>query len=1167
MPVAEHRTIADRFVLHDAIGDGRMSSVYLATDTASNNKVAVKLLNTHHPNSVKRALFQRETTALRRLRHPNIVRLHHSGWSPTERSFYLVLDYLPHSLEQCLGPGDGSSPHITLYPIIRQLAAAVAHAHSENVIHRDIKPSNILLTSDGTPMLADFGISKLFTDLTVGQTLAAYWSPGYASPEQRAGQRASTHSDVYSLGAVFYYMLSRTHPPPDGPTPDMVDQDINAPQPVKTTLKRMLDPQPESRPTRGAALLPLLDLTRRHDDLPHHVLILTSTAVRDLRTAGYSTGNSSPELSQALLDDLGGKEADDVHLNTDQHDDRGLILLGDSLRLICTRTPQNDALVVKAIQTPYGPHLDLEKARSMPYRAMWTPLAPDDHTARPSSATPLALRQLWMALKRHQTARRASNAQRRSRHEFIEHWDTALHTVRSRIERGAPPLRYLSAVEKPDYFQFTLAEPPPDGLLWEDDTRLAARESPDARPVPVGNLLSVRGKVVTVAKNTTLARGFRTDDSTVPSRGSLAIDVAEALAATTRQQQAVNAFLNDQMANPNVAQCIIDPATSTRVAEPTLEYFQDWLSLDKKQAVRRALSSGELFLIKGPPGTGKTAVIAEIALQILKHQPKARILLTSQSNVAVDHALSQIAKASTDQPPAMVRYGRAEKITDAGKHWTLGQRVRRWRKHVARKCDAVIEELRNAERALRRSPSKVDSPDPEHSDKSAPVQEWVAEAMTLAEQLREYKEELLALGTGVSTATRQTLEAAVTVARDELRTQLTALNGLLPEPYAPDQLASLTDEDALAAVATRAAAAAGPAVEAQTPQERERRRLRELRATITQWKSVAGLGADFAELVAKSARIVAATCTMSGKRKVLTADTSFDWAIVDEAGRATVPEVLIPIVQSERTILVGDERQLPPMLDETLRQHGTSPDTDALHESLFQSLLDQMREADGVAALRTQYRMHPAIGNLISTVFYDGSLQSGVSADVRERLTDLMPRAVTWLSTSSLPNRQEARRGQSYENRAEADIILRLLTNLSYKLGAGDHKVTVGVITGYSAQVETLTTRIDPDAERQWPQLEIEIATVDAFQGRERDLVVYSTVRSNSDYRIGFLRDYRRVNVALSRARELLVIVGDDRMMANASVGGSLNPFAAVLDYIRSKKNECTVVPAGAVRL
>ena len=130
------------------------------------------------------------------------------------------------------------------------------------------------------------------------------------------------------------------------------------------------------------------------------------------------------------------------------------------------------------------------------------------------------------------------------------------------------------------------------------------------------------------------------------------------------------------------------------------------------------------------------------------------------------------------------------------------------------------------------------------------------------------------------------------------------------------------------------------------------------------------------------------------------------------------------------------------------------------------------------------------------------------------------------------------------------------------------HKVVVvGVIAGYSAQVESLATRVDPDNGELWRRLQIEIATVDAFQGRECDVVVYSTVRSNKEHRIGFLGDYRRVNVALSRARQQLVIVGDDRMMESASVIGSANPFTAVLGYIRSGRDGCAVVPAGLAAL
>ena len=1016
-------------------------------------------------------------------------------------------------------------------------------------------------------MLVDFGISKLFTHLTVGETLAGFWSGGYASPEQRAGKPAFPHSDIYSLGAVFFYMLSQVEPPPEGPTLAMVDNHVVAPPPVKKALKRMLDTNPDCRPGRGAALLSELDVTRRHEELPQHRLILTRSAVGDLKAAGYCLGDSFQDVADAVVEDLGGREADEVHLRTDQQDLRGLVVLGDSLRLICTRNQEDNALVVKAIQAPYGPHLDIEKGRSMSYRAMWSPSDPAGRAIRPAAAAARTLRELWGVVKRYEKVEVASKERRRSRQEFIEHWKVALKNTRSRMEKGALALKYVGVVEEPDYFRFSLAESPPDNLDWQDDTRLAVKESPESRMVPVGNLIEMRGKVVSVAKDTGPTMGFKGHDSPVPERGLLTINVVEALATNSRQQHAVNAFLNDQMVNPNVAKCIVDPGVATRTAQPELEYFQEWLSEDKKQAVRMALSCGELFLIKGPPGTGKTSVIAEIVLQILKRQPEARILLTSQSNVAVDHALGQIAKATTGDPPTMVRYGRAEKIGDVGRKWTLRRRLQSWRKDVVKKCDSVIEELRQAERNAGAAVKDLGHGEVDEPDNAEMMQEWVAEAKSLAQQLGEYELELRAVGSDASQDMKATVEAAVAGTRAALRGQLTALNDLLPDQQGHSPLGDLGEEEAVVSIVRRVATANMTTEDADTPEEGELRRIRELRTTVTQWRTVAGLGSDFEEVVAKSARVVAATCSMSGKRKTPTPENSFDWTIVDEAGRATVPEVLIPVVQAERTILVGDERQLPPMLDEELRQNEPSTGEEELDRSLFQSMVEQMNDAEGLATLRTQYRMHPAIGTLISEVFYEGALENGIAQGNRGRLADWMPAPVTWLSTSLLPGRTEARKGQSYENVAEAEIVVQFLNKLEKRLEMRQQKVSVGIITGYSAQVERLAMRVDPDGEAMWRRLKIEIATVDAFQGRECDIVVYSTVRSNKDHRIGFLRDYRRVNVALSRARELLVIVGDDRMMENAKVAGNANPFAAVLAYMRSGRDECAVVPAGVVEL
>ena len=1171
------RVVENRFVLREQIGDGRMSSVYHALDRAAGDvEVAVKILNTSHLDEIKRELFKRETEALKRLHHPNIVRMVHSGWWESEQAFYLVLDWLPYSLDRYLrGELRSQLGSFDQYPVISELANAVVYAHSQGVVHRDIKPSNVLFDANGRPMLTDFGISKLLTRLTVGQTLAAYWSGGYASPEQQTGDPASNSSDIYSLGAVFYHMLSGQEPPAEGPTSLMVDQYVNGPRTLKKVLKRMLEADPSKRPSSGLELLSALEVTRRLELLPKHFLILTMSAIRDIASAGYSSSEDFQEVADVIREDLGGENLDDVHLNTnrrrDQHD---IVILGDELRLVCTPDQNGgDALAVKAVHTPYMPILDTERGRSMSYRAEWVPVKQGFRSERDCTSLTTAAKELTGMLAKlstYETVGAVRRERRSSRRDFIEHWNRALIQQRNRIERGELALEYSSLVEDEGYLQFTLSEPPPDNLDWEDDKPLAVRSSSQSL-LPVGTLVEIRGHVVVVAKQT---RQPGSDNSYVPRTGKLTVNVMEALTANTRQQQAVNAFLYEQMANPKLATVIIDPANATRISDTDLDFFQDWLSDDKKDAVRKAVSSNELFLIQGPPGTGKTSVIAEIVLQILKQNPESRILLTSQSNVAVDHALTQIAKAAGDSQPEMVRVGRGEKIGSGGERWTLDERARSWRREVLDKCDPVIEKLRQSEKRIRADIRATGAPPDSESTDADTIEEWIEEAKALAGQLHEYDQEYAELGSDAHAEVKAEAAEMVNRTRTQLRGQLSSLNELLAEPV--DMQSNENEAAALLAIVEAASHSVINKRNADDPAQQELHRTLELRKILTQWRGVVGLTADFKELIAKSARVAAATCLFSanlfrGGRNSgeHVSNTNIDWAIVDEAGRATVPEILVPIVRAERTILVGDERQLPPMVDEMImREIKDLPDDHNFDSSLFQSLVEQI---DGTASeyatsLRTQYRMHPAIGNLVSSVFYEGKLENGERAHSRGSKFDLMPAPVTWLSTSSMPRQFETRSGESYANRTEADVVHQLLDKMESK-HQGREKPSVGVITGYSAQVERLTTQIDPENGDKWRNLEIEIATVDSFQGRECDAVVYSTVRSNRNRTIGFLRDYRRINVALSRARDLLVIVGDHRMMEEARVGSESNPFASVLEHIRSHESECSVIKAELVQM
>jgi superfamily I DNA and/or RNA helicase len=201
--------------------------------------------------------------------------------------------------------------------------------------------------------------------------------------------------------------------------------------------------------------------------------------------------------------------------------------------------------------------------------------------------------------------------------------------------------------------------------------------------------------------------------------------------------------------------------------------------------------------------------------------------------------------------------------------------------------------------------------------------------------------------------------------------------------------------------------------------------------------------------------------------------------------------------------------------------------------------------------LATQHRMVEPIGKLISTCFYEGKLESS-GPEIDKVLSRVLPRPVTWLTTSKLPNSREQSANSSFNNSCEVTVIFQWLKQLNQAATEAQRNYKVAVLSGYAAQLKLLKRSLD--AEQSGLQaLAIECNTVDAFQGREADIVIYSVTRSNKDGKIGFLRDEARLNVALSRGRVGLLIVGDHQFCRSLSY----SPLSDVLHYIEQHPEDC----------
>lgn len=267
------------------------------------------------------------------------------------------------------------------------------------------------------------------------------------------------------------------------------------------------------------------------------------------------------------------------------------------------------------------------------------------------------------------------------------------------------------------------------------------------------------------------------------------------------------------------------------------------------------------------------------------------------------------------------------------------------------------------------------------------------------------------------------------------------------------------------------------------------------------------------------ARVVA--CTLAGSAHRVMTGMKFATLFIDEAAQALEPACWIAIRRADRVILAGDHCQLPPTVKCQEAVRG------GLAHTLMQTIVKQKPEA--VSLLKIQYRMNEEIMRFSSDWFYGGSLQAAPEVKYRGILDYDTP--MVWINTEGMDCNEEFV-GESFGriNKAEARLTLEQLQTYITRIGKQrilEERIDFGVISPYKAQVQYLRQSIRREPFFKPFHHLISINTVDGFQGQERDVIVISLVRANEEGQIGFLNDLRRMNVAITRARMKLIILGD----------------------------------------
>lgn len=639
----------------------------------------------------------------------------------------------------------------------------------------------------------------------------------------------------------------------------------------------------------------------------------------------------------------------------------------------------------------------------------------------------------------------------------------------------------------------------------------------------------------------------------IPESGELIEDVRQETSQFKKQVEACKKFEKTDVVNPALCSILATPETT---AMPNNAYLQTWEYEDfkdevfnpnlknddtQREAVLEALHHKPLYLIQGPPGAGKTTVIVELIRQLIKRKKDVKILVTSQSNLAVDNVLEKLDEINQKEGADLLFMRLAsentlekENIRTTILPHTFENKLKNWVTETEQRAKSYFSEhfsTQQKHKSLIEFYDFYSLLDKENdwskfSNRLRMSQNYLKQLFENAKDLKEVKK----------------------IFEKELGSEYLKLKNIQRDWFA--FLGGVTVEDG---------------------KDRKKSMLNNGSTEI-----------DFLTAMMLQTNIIGATCIHIASSKYSKVNFRFDYVIMDESSKASPAETLVPINMGQNIILIGDHKQLPPVItrEEAVKKNVKTELEDngldfekAFGESLFEKLIKAF-EADEskqnyIKMLDIQYRMPKQVGSLISKYFYDGKLKNPETSVIPDydkqkhhELTLKKDTSIIFFSTSQRENPYDNDNKFNRQNKCNVQAIKELLEKLNvlYSDNLTKQKpFTIGIIAGYRGQVDLLKSSINLSQYSNFVQVEtdesgkqkktnlIEINTVDKFQGAERDIIIYDIVRSSKGQsNIGFLDDYRRINVAFSRVRRLLVVVGDSEYLikrATLNQGGKFTEF------------------------
>lgn len=1176
------RFIADRYKVIKKIPGGNMSTIYHCLDRKSDSEeVILKVFDkTGTENEdFQSKLFHREVENLEILNHKNIVQILNKGIDNENEKYYIVLEFIEGKNLDLLIKGWNFSINEKL-KIIIQILDAVIYAHSKNVIHRDLKPGNILVDTEHNVKIIDFGISKFESSIFSDYTFKSFGTPKYASSEQKKSIDITFRTDIYALGIIFYEFLENKVLEIDAIVniKGLIDRS-ELDKSIKTILVKMVDDNDNSSLTdiRKVFIQALKEYQNREGK--YYVLGFTNRAVKKLFNFGYITKEDRELAFNFIEKDL----SKDVYINQ-QLEQEKFNLFGEIGEYKCVVDQMtHKTLTIVDIWFQRHDVMSYNKEQSMLMEetvkvSLWNDTKMIEYDVN----------ELLQKVKNYSYEQKRINNREKNEKISFEKWGRVLDLYRKEIEEQKQTLTYKRfEIMKNGLFIKVYTKNKLEANPFDENSPICmTKKNKHTTEITVGFCIDSDDEGVVIQVNKDI------DLNDIATSGEISIQKKHLLVSLERQKRALKAVQYQEMKNNVVGEIFLNPNKAVSLDDIEIKRYVQDLDENKKQAVYKALNSKDIFLLQGPPGTGKTTFITELVSQIIMQNSSSRILITSQSHVAVDHALSKI----TESEPGVkvLRIGREEKLSLGTEQYMLDNQLMNWIDEIKNRCiqymtklkesidlnpDIVVkynliqdlESIDNDLEKLQKELLDLKKEELALLEKYKLLQKIVSETNSMSNKIKEkfkltkdnslleiaenFEKEFSKLGQHFLSE----FENVSSVSEKKQNIELEILEKELLELEQKERKTDLYNQLEVSNIEELSLLKQNTINQFNQNQE-EYKKIRKLDKIHEEWiQRLIPTESMGAELI-RDVNIIGATC-LGIANLPATANITFDWVIIDEAARATVPEILVPIIQGKKIVLVGDHKQLPPMIDKAIYENNSENiRIKELQKTLFEELIESVDESC-MGILSEQYRMHPSIGGLISEVFYNGVLRSSKTTENRNHhIKRWSGKGVVWISTANYSNRNEQvilNPHLTYQNDLECEQILSILRELNIVYKEKNITKVVGVITGYQAQRNLLKKKIASKQQKEFSNITLDINTVDAFQGRETDIIIYSVVRSNKEKQIGFLADERRLNVALSRARDLLIIVGDDDTVQYSSIVN--NPFKDILRYIKNHLDQCTI--------